>query len=431
MRTGRIVIGVVMKAVYWSTGLALVLCSAGMGYFWGTKNTGNDATLATTSDSSANKILYYRNPMGLPDTSPTPKQDSMGMDYLPVYEHDAANKSTNDSDLVQVGSRKVQLLGVQTHTVKEQTIGREIRALGTVQIDETRAAIISPNFKGTITKLLVNTTGQKVQQGEILFEARVPGLFLAELTYRQAVKRVVNTATASSEVKRAANIDMGTAMEELDELGITHDEMQRLQQGGDPFHQLYFRSPVSGVVMQKNIVEGSRFLAGRELYQVADLSNLWLMIQLPEQELAHIKVGDEVRATFIATPDKIHTSTVEFIYPALNENNRSIQLRASVDNSNGQLKPGQTAEVWLRTKQRKALTIPPNALMDSGHKQWILLAKGDGAFQPHKVTVGERHLDWVEISGLCVDDEVVTNANFLIDSESSLQAALANFAMEH
>lgn len=415
-----------MKVVYWSTGLALILCSVALGYFWGTKST-EDNSAATATESSKNKILYYRNPMGLPDTSPTPKQDSMGMDYIPVYDNDSTTDTGDDSDLVHIDSRKIQLLGVQTHRVKEQTIGREIRALGNLQIDETRAANISPNFNGTITKLLANTTGRNVERGEILFEARVPGMFLAELKYRQAVKRVVDTATATAEVKRAANIEMSTAMEELEELGIAQEEMQRLQQGGEPFHQMNFRSPSKGVVMQKNIVEGSRFLAGEPLYQVADLSSLWLVMQLPEQELAHINIGDEVRATFIAAPNKTHTSKVEFIYPAIDENNRSIRLRASIDNSNGQLKPGQTAEIWLRSKPRKGLVIPPNALLDSGNKQWVLLAKGEGAYQPYTVTVGERHLDWVEVSGLCEGDEVVTNANFLIDSESRLQTALANF----
>lgn len=415
-----------MKVVYWFAGIVLILCSVALGYFWGTKSA-SDSTATATTDSSQGKILYYRNPMGLPDTSPTPKQDSMGMDYIPVYENDSITDEDNNSDLVRIDSRKIQLLGVQTYTLNAQTIGRDIRALGNLQIDETRVTTISPNFNGTITKLIANTTGQPVMRGEILFEARVPGMFLAELKYRQAVKRVVDTATATDDVRRAANIEMSTTMEQLDELGVTPDEMQRLQQGGEPFHQMYFRSPATGVVMQKNIVEGSRFVAGEPLYQVADLSRLWLVMQLPEQELAHIKIGDEVRATFIATPDKTHTGKVEFIYPDIDENNRSITLRASVDNSSGLLKPGQTAEAWLQTKKRKALVIPPNALMDSGHKQWVLLAKGEGTYQPHAVTVGERHLDWVEVTGLCEGDEVVINANFLIDSESRLQAALANF----
>ncbi len=415
-----------MKVVYWSTGLVLILCSAALGYYWGTKSTGGN-TATTATESSTKKILYYRNPMGLPDTSPTPKQDSMGMDYIPVYENDTITASEDDGDWVRIDSRKIQLLGVQTHRVKEQTIGRDIRALGNLQIDETRVATISTNFNGAVTKLIANTTGQPVARGEILFEARVPGMFLAELKYRQAVKRVVDTATATDDVKRAANIEMSTAMEQMEELGITQEEMQRLQQGGEPFHQMNFRSPAAGVVMQKNIVEGSRFLAGEPLYQVADLSNLWLVMQLPEQELAHISIGDEVRATFIATPDRTHLTTVAFIYPAIDENNRSIKLRASVDNSKGQLKPGQTAEAWLQTKKRKALVIPPNALLDSGHKQWVLLAKSEGVYQPHAVRVGERHLDWIEVTGLCEGDEVVTNANFLIDSESRLQAALANF----
>jgi len=412
-------VGVVMKAVYGSIGLAIVLCSTGLGYYWGSST---HPSTSAANTSSQGKILYYRNPMGLADTSPTPKQDSMGMDYIPVYENEL-----DSSNLVHIDNRKVQLLGVQTHKVQEQSISRDIRALGNLEIDETRISNISPMFDGSIVRLFANSTGKVVERGEILFEVMVPDMFLAELRYRKAVAQVIKTATASKQVQLGANTEMSYALEALEELGIPHDEIERLKRGGEPFQQFNYRSPAGGTIIQKNVVEGSRFLAGKLLYQVVDLTNLWLTFEVPEHELPHIKVGDELEARFIANGDKAYTAKVDFIYPVINKDNRSVKLRALIDNTNGNLKPGQTAEVWLHSNKRKALVIPTNALLDSGNEQWVLLAKSEGIYQPHPVTVGERQLDWVEVTGLCEDDQVVTNANFLIDSESRLQAALANF----
>lgn len=419
-----------MKSVYGSTrwvlwGLALLVLvsTLGVGYYWGNAQTQAGSTDTPSASPSQGKILYYRNPMGLPDTSPTPKQDSMGMDYIPVYENDADTQG-----LVRVDNRQAQLLGVQTHRVQAQSLGRELRALGSLQVDETRLSNIGTAFDGIVTSLLVNTTGQSVAQGEILFEAHVPGMFAIELDYRQAVKRVVASATASAATKRAANLEMLGYLEELEELGVTHDEIHRLQQGGDPFDRLSFRSPASGVVLQKNIVDGSRFDAGTLLYQLADLSYLWLVVQLPEQELPHIRLGDEVRARFIATPDQSYTATVDFIYPTLDDTSRSIKLRASLANPDGRLKPGQSAEVWLRGKLRTGLAVPPHAVLDSGAQQWVLVALGEGLYQPRPVTLGERTMDWVEIvSGVEAGEDVVSHASFLIDTESRLQAALDKF----
>lgn len=418
-----------MKPLFGIVGLLLVLLTTGAGYYIG-KNSVSEHSLQAAvhthsdkTDASPN-ILYYRNPMGLADTSPIPKKDSMGMDYLPVYE----NEVSQSSDLVRIDSHKIQTLGVQTHTVKEQLIGRDIRALGTLEIDQAKLSDISPRFEGWVTDLLVNTEGQRVAKGEILFSTIIPNLYYAEFAYKQAVKKTLDVATAAPDVQRQAELQVIAAMERLEEIGAPLDEMERLQRGGEPFTQISYRSPASGVVLQKNVVQGTRFVAGDRLYQVADLSKLWLVIQLPEQELSTIKTGDPLRVELLSEPGNYRKTKVDFIYPNLDTTNRSIKVRATLDNSDYKLKPGQSAEVWLQSQPHKALTIPANALLDSGHQQWVLVALSEGVYQPRTIEVGERNLDWIEVtSGLNADENVVTNANFLIDSESRLQAALANF----
>ena len=422
-----------MKPLYWVTGLGLTLLSSVFGYYVGKHSLSVHADRAidthaskdtkTSESNKKNHILYYRNPMGLSDTSPTPKQDSMGMDYIPVY----GNEISSD-DLVWIDSRKTQILGVQTQAAKRQLIGREMRALGNIQIDESRLVNISPRFNGWVTNLVANTSGKYINKGEILFDAIIPNLFYAELAYRQAVTKTIETAMASPEVRLQAGLQLNRAMERLEEMGVLNEEMERLQRGGEPFFQIPYRSPSNGIILEKDIIQGSRFSAGDRLYQLADLSKLWLIVQLPEQQLNQLKVGDSLRTELIAEPGKFRKTKIDFIYPSLDPVNRSIKVRATLDNTDYTLKPGQSAEVWLETQAHKALVIPANALLDSGLQQWVLVSFSKGLYQPRKVKAGERNLNWIEITeGLSEGEEVVINATFLIDSESRLQSALTNF----
>jgi len=417
-----------MKPLFGVAGLMFVLLATGAGYYAGKHLASQHPLQSTVTHSDKTdatpKILYYRNPMGLADTSPIPKLDSMGMDYLPVYE----NEISQSSDVVRIDSHKIQTLGVQTQAVKQQIMGRDIRALGTLEIDQSKLSDISPRFEGWVTDLLVHSEGQRVAKGEILFSVIIPNLYYAEFAYKQAVKKTLDVATAAPDVQKQAELQAVAAMERLDELGVPLDEMERLQRGGEPFSQISYRSPASGVVLEKNVVQGARFVAGDRLYQVADLSKLWLTIQLPEQELSNIKTGDSLRVELLSEPGKFRKTKVDFVYPNLDANNRTIKLRATLDNADYALKAGQSAEVWIQSQPHKALAIPTNTLLDSGHQQWVLVALSEGVYQPRIIEVGERNLDWIEVSsGLNEDEKVVTNANFLIDSESRLQAALANF----
>lgn len=425
-----------MKPVFCLAALAVALLTTGFGYYLGRHSSAviesavmesaviaSADTAAATTASSARKILYYRNPMGLADTSPVPKLDSMGMDYLPVYENEL-----QQTDTLVIDSHKIQTLGVQTQAVAQQLIGRDIRALGTLAINESALSDITPRFAGWITDLQVSTEGQKIAKGEILFNATIPNLYYAEVAYKQAVKRTLEVATAAPELQRQAELQMLAAMERLDEIGAPLDEIERLQRGGDPSPQIPYRSPASGVVLEKTAVQGAGFAAGDRLYRVADLGKLWLKIQLPEQQLGQIKRGDPVRVEILAEAGKYRSTQVDFIYPTLDESTRSLQLRAVLDNADYALKPGQSAEVWLQAKPHKALAIPSSALLDSGQQQWVLLALSPGVYQPRQVQLGERNQAWIEVvAGLSEGEQVVTHATFLIDSESRLQAALAKF----
>jgi membrane fusion protein, copper/silver efflux system len=418
-----------MKSVYGVLGFTFLVLAVGVGYFWG-----KNSRESLDANHLANKILYYRNPMGLADTSPAPKKDSMGMDYLPVYSNDVNVREfhgTPDAELtkvIRVDSQKIQKLGVQTQAVTRRIIGRDIRALGILEMDESSLVDISPRFEGWITKLGVRTNGQRVNKGDILFEARVPDLLFREQAYHQAVQKVANLEAVTAEAQGEANNQLSRVTENLEKIGITDEEMHRLQSGGEAYSQMPFRAQINGIVIEKNVVNGSHFIAGERLFKLADLSQLWLVVQLPEQELSHVQLGDAVTVNLLTEPGKSRATKIDFIYPSLDADNRGFKIRALLDNAKQELKPGQAAEVLLQSRAHNALVISASALLDSGQKQFVLIALGDGRYQPRQVRVGERNLDWIEIiAGLNEGEQVVTSANFLLDSEARLQAVLAHF----
>jgi membrane fusion protein, copper/silver efflux system len=414
--------GIYMGLSYWMRLGTLVTIAAGLGYY-----AGRYSVTETPTAQATKKILYYRNPMGLADTSPTPKKDAMGMDYLPVYEQ--ATENTPQTGTVTLNNQTIQKLGVQTQRVAQREFAQTINALGSIVIAESHVYDVAPRFEAWAIKLYVNAIGQRINRGEILFDAKIPNLYAAEVAYRLATQKIVDSVKASAEIKKAAELALVKSMTALDDIGVGAEELQRLQHGGEPYNQIPYRSPINGIVIAKNIVEGGYIEPGKTLYQLADLSQLWLEIQLPEPALAHVTPGDRLVIKTLTDPEHPIDSTIDYIYPTLDPENRGAKLRAVLENNDYRLKPGQTAQVMVFAKSRKTLAIPRDALIDSGLKQWVLVALAHGAFQPKEITVGERDNEWIEIrSGLKEGENVVHHATFLIDSESRLQAALAGFA---
>jgi Cu(I)/Ag(I) efflux system membrane fusion protein len=372
---------------------------------------------ADSAPSGERKILYYRNPMGLPDTSPVPKKDSMGMDYIPVY----ADDTPDDSGAVAVSPTRLQTLGVKTARARMQALDAELRAVGRVEIDERAIAEVAPRFEGWIEKLYVSASGDPVAKGQPLFSAYSPELVSARKELQIAERLAAASVGADSPTAQSARRLLEAARERL--------KHWQVATGSGDAGRIVFRSPARGVVLGKQAVEGMRFTPGMSIYRIADLSRVWVIADVYEQDLGRVHVGQHAAIEVDAFPDRRFDAKVTFLYPTLNATTRTTPVRLELDNTDALLRPGMFAHVDLAEGgDRVRLTVPRSALIDTGERQVVLRVAGEGKFKPQAVRVGQRGRDHVEIlDGLSDGDEVVVAANFLIDAESNLKAALAAF----
>lgn len=389
------------------------------------------ASNAEPAKKPARKLLYYRNPMGLPDTSPTPKKDQMGMDYIAVYEGEepAADVPANT---VKINIDKVQKLGVKTEAAALRVLTRTVRAVGTVQIDERQLYTVAPKFEGWIERLHVNTTGQSVKRGDVLMEVYSPDLVTAQQEYIIAWKGVESVKDGSPETQASMRQLVAGALQRLSNWDISEEELQRLQKEGTARRVITLRSPVSGVVLEKPALKGMRFMPGEALYKISDLAALWLLADIFEQDLALVAQGQSAKITVNAYPGKVFAGRVAFVYPTVTPETRTAKLRIELANTGGLLKPAMYASIELAAgrPKAKALTVPDSAVLDSGTRQIVLVQRGEGLFEPRAVKLGMYADGYVEVlEGIKAGDNVVVSANFLIDSESNLKAALGTFGV--
>jgi membrane fusion protein, copper/silver efflux system len=367
------------------------------------------------------KILFYRNPMGLTDTSPTPKKDSMGMDYIAVYEGD----EQNDSKTIKVSLDRIQRSGVRTERVEARALIRALRAVGTVAIDERRATIVTMRSDGYVEDLFVNTTGQVVRAGEPLFRVYSPDIQLA-LSDFLVTKSWTQRGTAES----GAGRPIDGAMQRLRNLGLSESRIREIRDSGTNPRTIDWLAPTGGTVIAKRIINGQRVVAGDELYRIVDLSNVWVIADVAEGDLADIKPGARATVTFRAYRTKPLDGVVTFIYPEVRPETRTVRVRIEVSNPDALLKPDMYADVVFHVEGNQApvTTVPTSAIIDNGTRQIVLVVKGEGRFEPRPVKLGRRGDGHVEIvEGLRQGEEIVTTATFLIDAESNLQSALKTF----
>ncbi len=423
--------------------LAALLLAVGGGYWLGNKKVpegtqragaGDTATAAApvaapdAAASKPRKLLYYRNPMGLPDTSPVPKKDSMGMDYIAVYEGEDDGGSAAGE--LKISTEKVQKLGVRTEPATLRELARQVRASGRVEIDERRLHNVAPKFEGWVERLHVNATGQPVAKGQPLFEVYSPELVSAQREYVVAAKGVAALKDASSEMQSGMRQLADASLARLRNWDISEEQIKALAAGGEARRTLSFRSPVGGVVLEKKAVAGMRFMPGEMLYQIADLSSVWVLADVFERDIGLVKLGQKVKLGINAYPDKSFSGTIAYIYPTLKAETRTIPVRIELANPGGLLKPAMYASVELAVGgSAKVVTVPVSAVIDSGTRQIVLLQKAAGRFEPREVRLGARSDDYVEVrEGVGAGDTVVVAANFLIDAESNLKAALGGFS---
>ncbi|MBN8907422.1 MAG: efflux RND transporter periplasmic adaptor subunit, partial [Rhodospirillales bacterium] len=295
---------------------------------------------ASKTPAAEHRVLYYRNPMGLPDTSPAPKKDSMGMDYLPVYADE--DTSGDPRGTVRISQGRIQTLGVRTEeAVMRPTLTRTIRATGALQFDERRLAVVTTKASGWIEHLMVAATGDPVRRGQVLAEIYAPDLVAAEEEYLVVARMGGGMAHGDPGALTAASL------QRLRALDVPDEEIARLRKTGKAQRLIAVRAPADGVVIEKPAQEGMRIEAGQALYKTADLSDVWLIAEVQEQDLGLIRPGQSATAQFVAFPGRAFEGKVDFIYPSLSPETRTARVRVVIPNPDQVLLAAMYASVEI------------------------------------------------------------------------------------
>ncbi len=419
--------------------VALAIAAAYGGYWYGTQGgAGHGAApdgattavvpaLGGTAPAVERKILYYRNPMGLPDTSAVPKKDQMGMDYIPVYAGGDVEEAGAPGE-VRISTEKVQKLGVRTEAATRRVLERTVSAAGRVEPDERRVYAIAPKFEGYVEKLHVNVTGQPVAKGQPLFEVYSPELVSAQREYAIAASGVQSMANAGDDVVDSMKRLAQASLARLKNWDVSDEQVRALERSGEAKRTVTFRSPVAGIVTTKKALQGMRFMPGEMLYEVSDLSSVWVIADVFEQDISLVRAGAKANVRINAYPDKVFRGTITYVYPTLTAQTRTIPVRIELPNPGQLLKPSMFAQIELAAGGgAKVVVVPDTAVIDSGLRSIVLVELGAGRFEPREVRTGARTGDHIEIiEGVKEGERVVIAANFLIDAESNLKAAIGS-----
>ena len=359
------------------------------------------------------RILYYRNPMGLPDTSPVPKKDSMGMDYLPVYEGEAS-----EDGVIKLSPGRIQRSGVRSEPVRRQSIAQTIRVPGLVQLDERRVSVVTIRADAFVQEVAPVTTGDRVTKGTRLARVYSPEISTAGA---QFITELNAAARGGPE---------GGARQRLENLGVPPEIIAEIERSRKVPPTINWTAPRDGVVLERNVSDGMKMTAGNSLFRLADISTIWVLADVPERELAAVRIGAPTTVRLRGRPDMAFEGRVSVIYPQIAEATRTAKVRIELANPDGMLLPNMYADVEIGSGDAAPeLAVPDSAVIDSGTRRIVILDRGEGRFESREVKLGRRGDGLVAISeGVEEGDRVVISANFLIDAESNLKAALSGFA---
>ncbi len=347
--------------------------------------------------------------------------DMSGMDMGGM---DMSAASTEGS--VRLTSDELSTFGITFGHAEVRRISRTIRAVGVVEFDEARMAYLAPKFGGWAEALHADFTGQPVRRGQALLEVYSPELITAQedlLLAARMVSRVAESRVPS--VVEGARDLLQSARRRLSYWDISEDQIERILAAGEVQRRLTLYAPVSGIVMEKNVVEGQAFAAGFNLYMIADLSRVWINAEVFEVDAALVTEGMPVQVAIAALPGGAFEGSVEFVYPTLEPATRSLRARVSMSNPRGVLKPGMYATVTVSVDLDAMLTVPETAVLHTGERTVAFVDMGGGELMPHELTLGVQGEGYVQVlDGIEPGQRVVTSAQFLLDSESNLSEVM-------
>ncbi len=372
------------------------------------------------------KVLFYRNPMNPAITSPVFMQDDMGMDYIAVYE----NGGSGDEPVgtVTIDPVTVQNIGVRTTLAEKRDLSRALNGLGRVDFNEERLSRLHPKTSGWIEKLRIDETGKRVNKGTILLGIYSPELVAAQQEYLIALNNWEAVRNgAAIQMKKSAKTILASARERLQLFDVPAHQIKELEDSRKIKKQLHIHSPFEGRVMHIGVREGQYVTPKDELYLIADLSRIWVNVDIFEDELSWLKLGDLAEMRVRAEPGRIYKGKITFIHPILNSKSRTVQVRLEFDNADLSLKPGMFSNVTLYVDpQPSAVVVPSEAIVRSGSREQVFVVREPGKFEPREVTLGVSAEGMTQIrSGVKAGERVVTSSQFLIDSESKLREATA------
>jgi Cu(I)/Ag(I) efflux system membrane fusion protein/cobalt-zinc-cadmium efflux system membrane fusion protein len=368
------------------------------------------------------KILYWRAPMDPNEIYDHPGKSKMGMDLVPVYEDEAGN-----SGVVKIDPAVEQNMNVKMANVQMKNLSGRVVTNGVLALDETNQYIVTTRINGWIEKLYTNYTGQLVSKDSKLMDIYSPELVAAQQELLTALSYQNNVNGSSLQnIRESGNELVKTAIKKLELLEVSDKEINNLMATKVVKTDLTLYAPYSGTVLEKNIIEGQKVTAGTPLLKIANLSNLWLIADIYEYELSKINLGSIANITYNFLPGKTYKGKVSFIYPTVDSKSRTVKLRIDIKNNSGELKPEMFANVEIIGKSLGNYpVVPENAVIRSGTKSIVIIALGNGRFKPQEVTLGGYADGYYQIlSGLSEGMNIVTSAQFMIDSESNLRSAI-------
>jgi Cu(I)/Ag(I) efflux system membrane fusion protein len=374
------------------------------------------AAAPATAVATDRKIKFYRNPMGLADTSPVPKKDSMGMDYIPVYE----GEDTDDGS-IKLSPGKIQRTGVKSERAEPRVIRTTIRAPGTIQLDERRISVISMRAESWVQKVTNVTTGTRVTKGQPLMEIYSPAVASAAAEY---------VATITSKTTGGQGLYGRGSRQRLVNLDVPDAAIAAMEKTGSVPIAIDWLAPRDGIVLERNAIEGMRAQPGDILFRVADISVVWAMIDVAERDLGGLALGQTVIVKARSFPGREFSGRISVVYPQLNRETRTARVRVELTNADSILLPDLYVDAEIETgSAQPVLAVPESAVLDTGSRQAVFVEKGQGRFEPRDVKLGHRGGGYVEVrEGISEGDPIVVSANFLIDAESNLKAALKGFS---
>ena len=379
------------------------------------------------------KILYYVDPMNPSNKTDKPGKAPCGMDMVPVYEEEQKAGGDLPPGTVRISPEKQQMIGVKLGEAAEMEISKTIHAVGLAAYDETRVAHVHTKFPGWVDKVYVDFVGKLVKKGQPLLSIYSPDLVSTQQELLIAKKsRDILKGSEFGDIGAKSGSLYNATRERLKYWDISDSQINQVERLGTPLKSLTLYSALDGFVVTRNVFAGQQVSPEADLFVIADLSDIWIMAEVYEYEIPAVSLGQKASVTFPSFPGKTFTGKVAYISPEMDPKTRTLKIRVELANPDFEIKPEMYANVELKLDYGKKLSIPQDAVLDSGADQIVFIAREDGYFEPRKVTLGPS-VDGrlIVLKGLNSGDRVVTSANFLIDSESQLKSAAGGMGGAH